>query len=106
MGLVPARAAKAASERNRPVCDRLTSTWAALGGPTPRTSSSQGATAPTGAVSSTCKLVGLGPEQLDAVGSGPQRPHGGLVLERPAWAAAGMGWVGTVALDGTNRLRR
>jgi len=35
MGLTPARAAKAASERSRPACDQLTSTWAALIGPTP-----------------------------------------------------------------------
>jgi hypothetical protein len=32
MGLVPATAAKAVSERNRPACDQLTSTCAALGG--------------------------------------------------------------------------
>jgi hypothetical protein len=47
MGLVPARAAKAASERNRPACDQLTSTCAALRGPTPGTSSSHGAAACT-----------------------------------------------------------
>jgi hypothetical protein len=45
--LAPARAAKAASERSRPACDQLTSTWAALIGPTPDSSSSHGATAAT-----------------------------------------------------------
>src|SRR5215216_178960 len=32
IGLVPARAATAASERRRPACDQLTRTWAALRG--------------------------------------------------------------------------
>jgi hypothetical protein len=49
---VPARAANAASERRRPACDQLTSTWAALSGPTPGTSSSQGTTAWISTVSS------------------------------------------------------
>jgi hypothetical protein len=52
MGLAPARAAKAASERSRPACDQLTSTWAALIGPTPGSSSSHGATAATSRSSS------------------------------------------------------
>jgi hypothetical protein len=34
IGLTPAKAAKAASERTRPGCDQLISTWAALSGPT------------------------------------------------------------------------
>jgi hypothetical protein len=50
--LAPARAAKAASERSRPACDQLTSTWAALIGPTPDSSSSHGATAATNRSSS------------------------------------------------------
>jgi len=29
------------------------------------------------------ELVGLGLQQLDALGGGPQRPHRGLVLQRP-----------------------
>jgi hypothetical protein len=45
IGLAPARAANAASERSRPAYDQLTRTWAALIGPTPGSSSSHGATA-------------------------------------------------------------
>jgi hypothetical protein len=57
MGLVPARAAKAASERRRPAWDQLTSTWAALRRPTPGTSNSQGAAARTSTVSSACRAI-------------------------------------------------
>jgi hypothetical protein len=52
MGLAPASAAKAASERSRPACDQLTSTWAALIGPTPGNSSNHGMTAATSRSSS------------------------------------------------------
>jgi hypothetical protein len=41
IGLAPASAAKAASERSRPACDQLTSTWAALPGPMAGSSSSR-----------------------------------------------------------------
>jgi hypothetical protein len=47
MGLIPAGAAKAASERTRPVWDQLTSTCAVLNGPIPRSSSSHVAAACT-----------------------------------------------------------
>jgi hypothetical protein len=52
IGLTPARAAKAASERRRPACDQLTRIWAALIGPTPGSSSRQGVTAATSRSSS------------------------------------------------------
>jgi hypothetical protein len=39
IGLAPAKAANAASERSRPAYDQLTRTWAALIGPTPGSSS-------------------------------------------------------------------
>src|SRR5215211_4340526 len=76
IGLVAARAAKAASERRRPACDQLTSTWAALRGPTPGTSSSH-----RGSRSDQHGQLGL--EELDALGGGPQGAHGGPVLQRP-----------------------
>jgi hypothetical protein len=44
MGAAPASMAKAASERSRPGCDQLISTWAAVTGPTPGWASSAGAT--------------------------------------------------------------
>jgi hypothetical protein len=52
IGLAPARAAKAASDRSRPAYDQLTRTWAALIGPTPGSSSSHGAMAATSRSSS------------------------------------------------------
>jgi hypothetical protein len=57
IGLVPARAANAASERNRPGCDQLTSSWAALIGPTPHTSNSQGTAAATSVAISALRLA-------------------------------------------------
>ena len=42
MGAAPEKAANAASERNRPVCDQLIRTWAALIAPTPGSASSCG----------------------------------------------------------------
>ena len=50
IGLTPANAAKAASERTLPGCDQLTSTWAVLSGPIPGSSSSHGAAARTSLV--------------------------------------------------------
>lgn len=43
MGLAPARAAKAASLRNRPGCDQAIRIWAAEIGPTPCSASRAGA---------------------------------------------------------------
>jgi hypothetical protein len=85
MGLVPARAAKAASERNRPACDQ----------PVQHLRGAQRADArdlqqPRGDRLDQhgelgLQLVGLGLEEPDALGGGPQRPHGGLVLQRLGW---------------------
>ena len=52
MGAAPASMAKAASERSRPGCDQLISTWAAVTGPTPGWASSTGAIAATSTPSS------------------------------------------------------
>lgn len=52
IGLTPAKAANAASDRSRPACDQLTRIWAALIGPIPGNSSSHGATAATSRSSS------------------------------------------------------
>ncbi len=93
MGLVPARAATAASEQNRPACDQLTSTWAALRGPTPGTSSSQGDDRTDQLGQLGLELVSLDLEKLDALGSGPQCPHGGVVLQRPGVPPAQRGAV-------------
>ena len=83
IGFAPARAAKAASERSRAACDQLTSTWAALIGPTPDSSSSHGATAATSRSSSTRNTVALGGQLLDALGGAAQHPGGHAMLQRP-----------------------
>jgi hypothetical protein len=80
MGLAPASAAKAASERSRPVCDQLTSTWAALIGPTPGSSSSHGRDRGHQPLQLGPQLGGLGGQQLDAPGGRAQRPDGHAVF--------------------------
>ena len=76
---MPATAAKAASERNRPACDQLTSTWAALRGQ--RLNFQQPGRDRTDQHGELGRqLIGLGLQQLDALGSGPQRAAVGAVL--------------------------
>ena len=81
MGLVSARAARAAWARRRPACDQLTSTWAALRGRRRGPPAARGGRLDQdGALG--LQLVGLGGQELDALGGGPQGAHGGLVLQR------------------------
>jgi hypothetical protein len=83
IGLTPATAANAAYDRSRPAYDQLTSTWAALIGPTPGSSSSHGATAATSRSSSARSSAASAANSLDALGGRAQRPHGRAVLQRP-----------------------
>jgi hypothetical protein len=89
-GVGAGQGGKAASERRRPACDQLTSTCAALSGPTPGTSSSQG------------PLLGPGWSARPATGR-PRRPAAGCAGRWPAaparwpgapatWPAGSAGW--------------
>ena len=80
-GAAPASIAKAASERNRPGCDQLMSTWAALIGPIPRWASSTGAMAVISWRSSASSAL-ASPCGQHPLGGHAQRPHGGAVLHR------------------------
>jgi hypothetical protein len=88
MGAAPASMAKAASERSRPGCDQLISTWAAVMGPMPGWASSAGATARASVPSSLASdealvvqvgvdLGELGGQPLSLIGQ-QQLPDGGL----------------------------
>jgi hypothetical protein len=81
IGAAPASMAKAASERSRPGCDQLTSTWAAVTGPT-RAGQQRRRHHPDQdgqllAEPGRLLVGGQGP-----LGGGPQRPHGRSILHR------------------------
>lgn len=74
----PANEAIAASDRNRPGCDQLTRTWAAVIGPMPSAEQIEelGGQLPYQAEQLVLKGLGLGLQFLDAVGRGPKGPCG------------------------------
>ena len=74
IGLTPARAANAASDRSRPACDQLTSTWLALSGADGPHTRQFGQPRGSGIDERGdlgVELVGFGLEELDALGGGP-----------------------------------
>jgi hypothetical protein len=78
IGLAPANAAKAASERSPPACDQLTSTCAALIGPIPGNPNSHRGHQP---VQLGPQPGGLHGQVLDALGGRAQRPNRRAVLQ-------------------------
>jgi hypothetical protein len=73
------------SADHRPAWDQLISTWAALKGADAGDLQQPGRHRADQGGELSLELVGLDLEGPDALGGGPQRPHGGLVLQRPGW---------------------